>query len=436
MYSNLLHAFCSPIDPCTANEPSMLGWQLYCHPFPGAAVQLPHERGLIDHARLNSRLGLLAIMVAALQALTGGYAYAGAFDGEILNFSENQIYHSPEKPGFTCWVGLWQVPKGPIQCGFTQRTLSGDIHPVLETTNAGQTWTRAAGDIPIGFCRGMAVLDDGLTMVRRDWTSSATGISGYVQRSTDGGRNWGDWITLLPPDQYRTEPSLIRPLRDGRLVLMSGVYKRDPNNPKPDNNTILANDVKTMFISKDQGKTWGAPIMLMPKATGVGEESDFVELPNGDLLWVHRACHVSPDGKRYTENKLTSSVAKRTGDTFEPGPASVPFPVPSPLPRDSVGFPCVLLTTEGVILDLSHIGCHYSADLGRTWHQLMVGGRQLETPYYPQALQAADETIVVVGHRGGDDKFGTVDQAIIQQTFRLSPVSEQAIRSDGASVRP
>jgi hypothetical protein len=21
----------------------MLGWQLYCHPFPGAAVQLPHQ---------------------------------------------------------------------------------------------------------------------------------------------------------------------------------------------------------------------------------------------------------------------------------------------------------------------------------------------------------------------------------------------------------
>jgi hypothetical protein len=21
----------------------LLGWQLYCHPFPGAAVQLPHQ---------------------------------------------------------------------------------------------------------------------------------------------------------------------------------------------------------------------------------------------------------------------------------------------------------------------------------------------------------------------------------------------------------
>jgi hypothetical protein len=41
------------IELCVANERSALGWQLYCHPFPGAAVQLPHQRGFIDYAKLN-----------------------------------------------------------------------------------------------------------------------------------------------------------------------------------------------------------------------------------------------------------------------------------------------------------------------------------------------------------------------------------------------
>ena len=42
------------IGLCAANEPSMLGWQLHCHPFPGAAVQLPHQRWFIDYAKLNN----------------------------------------------------------------------------------------------------------------------------------------------------------------------------------------------------------------------------------------------------------------------------------------------------------------------------------------------------------------------------------------------
>ena len=36
-----------------ANERPTLGWQLYCRPFPGAAVQLPHQRRFIDSAKLN-----------------------------------------------------------------------------------------------------------------------------------------------------------------------------------------------------------------------------------------------------------------------------------------------------------------------------------------------------------------------------------------------
>jgi hypothetical protein len=134
---------------------------------------------------------------------------------------------------------------------------------------------------------------------------------------------------------------------------------------------------------------------------------------------MHRVCHVSPDFKRYTEEKLTQ-ITKKKDNTFTMGPTSVPFSLPSPLPQDSAGFPSLLLTTEGVILDLSHLGCHYSADLGQNWHKLIAGGRQLVAPYYPRGLQMGDGLILVVGHRGGDDKYGTVDQSIIQQTFRLS----------------
>ena len=45
----------SPIELCMANERPTLGWQLCCRPFPGAAVQLPHQRGFIDSAKLNRK---------------------------------------------------------------------------------------------------------------------------------------------------------------------------------------------------------------------------------------------------------------------------------------------------------------------------------------------------------------------------------------------
>jgi hypothetical protein len=41
------------------NDSSTLGWQMHCLPFPSAAVQLPHQRGFIDSAKLNNRQTLL-----------------------------------------------------------------------------------------------------------------------------------------------------------------------------------------------------------------------------------------------------------------------------------------------------------------------------------------------------------------------------------------
>ena len=49
--------------------------------------------------------------------------------------------------------------------------------------------------------------------------------------------------------------------------------------------------IRMMFLSSDEGKTWGPPIRLMPKEDGVGEEADFCELPNGDLFWIYRNEH-------------------------------------------------------------------------------------------------------------------------------------------------
>ena len=63
---------------------------------------------------------------------------------------------------------------------------------------------------------------------------------------------------------------------------------------------------------------------------------------------------------------------------------------------------------------------HWSADMGKTWNTLVADGKAISTYYYPKAIQMADGKILCVGHFGSDDVYGTVDQSIRLQTFRLA----------------
>ena len=85
----------------------------------------------------------------------------------------------------------------------------------------------------------------------------------------------------------------------------------------------------------------------------------------------------------------------------------------APFPHS--GFPELLKTRDGTILHIGTDGVWQTADGGTHWSKLDVPG----SPYYPRATQLNDGRILVVGHVGGDDEYGKVDQSIVQQTFRL-----------------
>jgi hypothetical protein len=195
---------------------------------------------------------------------------------------------------------------------------------------------------------------------------------------------------------------------------MAGVWKRG------DGEFPLARMTKMIFVSEDQGRSWGPPVTLMPTETGVCEESDFCELPNGDLFWVHRVEHYAaspvnasrPGAGPDLHSDRMQSIVRKKGAAWEPGPAG-----PAPFPHS--GFPCVLLTREGVILHLATDGTSWTSDLGKTWSRLSIPG----TGYYPCAMQLSGGTIICIGHVGGDDVYGGVDQSIVLQTFRLKAES-------------
>ena len=367
------------------------------------------------------RLSFLSIDSLALLVLARPAAFAQeprALRVKPVAYEHRQIYHSPETPGYTSWVGLWRTPEGHLQCSFRQMTGPKDkpVHsfPILESTDEGSTWKRVPGDVPVGGGRGMAVLPDG-ALVRPHWANDPQD-AGWVERSSDGGKTWGERTHFLSPQEYRTWPSVVRPLRDGRLVLMAGCWKRgDGKIPNP-------RMTKMMFVSQDGGRNWGEPVVLMPTEDGVCEESDFCELPNGDLFWIHRVEHfpqeevklppsAAPMGWLNGYSDRMQSLVRKEGEGWRPAP-----PVPAPFPHS--GFPEVILTREGIILHLATDGIYGTADTGRTWVRFDLPG----TGYYPRALQLPSGWIVCLGHVGSDDEYGTVDQSIVMDRFRLETI--------------
>jgi hypothetical protein len=386
---------------------------------------------------LSFVLGVLGIVFIPQMALLAdnGDSNAGLVKSvEAVGYVEKTIYHSPETPGYTAWVGLWQIPDGRIRCGFLQLTgPKGNIKsvsPNMESVDGGETWKMLPlppTDYATG--RGIAVLSDG-TLIRPVQISPSVG---YVQRSEDGGKSWSEPIYLLPLEtHYVGGATLLHPLRDGRVVAFTGAWKRDD---------VAVGGVlmpyqhsrqrKMMFISLDKGLTWGEPIELMSLEDGVCDESDFCELPNGDLFWVHRCeiypaklTEIPPGAARmglvptdpwynfYSDRK--QSITRKSGDTFIPEKPELMKGVPHS------GYPMILYTQEGIILNFQREAIYWTADLGKHWEKLNINISAIT--WYPKALQLADGKIICVSHVGLDDEYGTVDQSIFQQTFRLKVV--------------
>ena len=372
------------------------------------------------------RLRLLTCAVCALAMnITSSVAVASATD-----FVQTPIYHSPQTPGYTAWCKLWRTQDGNLRLAFQQVTgpvenwgKRQNVTVILESTDEAKSWKKLR-EVPArtsaasaadkiyaapgssAFCgHGLAVLPDG-TLVTGLWASGQE-KSGYIQRSVDDGATWSAPIYFLDPNEYKTYPTQIRRLHDGRLILVVGVVGQA--------------DVKTsrwllkeFFESRDDGKTW-SHIWTMPAETGLCEESDLAELDNGNLLFVHRAEHYN--GQNYLTSDRLQNVFRRNGDKWDVQPVEK-----SPFPHS--GFPELLKTRDGTILHIGTDGVWQTADGGKRWSKLDVPG----SPYYPQAAQLKDGRILVVGHVGGDDEYGKVDQSIVQQTFRLAPANGKPVK--------
>lgn len=359
------------------------------------------------------------------------------------------IYHSPQRPGYTAWVGAWIMPDDTLMTGFVQAT--GPVDPdsrartpasvleqfgnqrdrdpqrdfwgldmttrFLSSRDGGRRWTpsraeRFRAPAPFGYTSQATIaLRDG-TIVRRvngdDLRQEPdTPHTAFLQRLAPGAKRWSNPQVLLDPRRTTYQLSRIKYLRDGRLVATGNRWDVPASTSQGDRAKVPSTFL--LLVSSDKGRTWRNGLEI-PSSVGdlPGLEWDTGELPSGDLAAVMRTLE---NGKQVRKQALL----KRDGDKWVM--TSVKR---APMPHS--GHPELLATREGPVLDIATTGVRYTRD-GQRWVPLRFRGqgRKYRSAYYPRAVQTGNGVVYVFGHRGFDNPYAAVDQAITMDTFRLAP---------------
>ena len=229
-------------------------------------------------------------------------------DVQATDHQRRTIYHSPQSPGYTCWVNAWMMPDRSIMVSFYQATgpMQGrprapeDIQKklswphlsdprrdmtglnlcnvYLRSKDGGTTWEKVSEDAfrsPMnGIVMGTTGLRDG-TILRTVFGpylayDPVVPKTGLLQRSDDGTKTWGGVRRpYLHPRSSPFYPVRLRQLRDGRVAVIGGVAKMPCDRAWADYGQILE---PLLMISGDSGKTWEPPIPVIPegKPQGMG----------------------------------------------------------------------------------------------------------------------------------------------------------------------
>lgn len=395
----------------------------------------------------NGQLAAWCVVVCSLLGQMPSYSGEVGWHAEKL--SSQHLYHSPETPGWTSWMGAWQMPDGSLMACCTQAT--GKVQPhhksrdysglkidemYLHSRDGGKTWDHVSStDVSMGAGRSSGrgthanngpttiALKDG-SLIRRVYGFDYKMYdrlpgTGFLQLSTDGGNTWSAAPTttdggktwsdpspiqefLLDPSRFTIQPTRTQRLRDGRIVISGGMWHGQ--------HTQRARYEPFLAVSSDEAKTWKHIPFSGPAYDEAAKtqfnEWDFAELDNGDLLFVGR-----PDDN----SERSEGVLKKKGDGWE-----LVSIRKAGLPHS--GHPELLKTKEGPVLHIATTGVHWKTDPMDSWHELPFTGQKqpYRSHYYPVSLQTKDGRIYVFSHRGSDDYYGRYDQVLLMDVFQLA----------------
>jgi hypothetical protein len=203
----------------------------------------------------------------------------------------------------------------------------------------------------------------------------------------------------------------LRTLRDGTLVLCIPLAHRWGEGTDYPTRTAMRLDVAAdmqmmLCFSHDEGRTWSGPLPIYGGQNV--SETDFVELPDGNLLFFNNSIFANP-GRQFVY---------RDGSAYVPGP----------LQRVHSGTvpETVCLTDDGILVGCMRAGAYFwSDDLGQTWEPLQGIPDTIEV-YQPWIQYLGDGRVACAGHYGADDPVGLRDQYVSIHTFRVRVARRRA----------
>lgn len=395
----------------------------------------------LDRRSFLKRTGA-ALALSAEQDTSAAQTTAPVGQGavRVKTFESRTVYRSKQIPGYACWVsffpgesGVWYLtceevtrPAVPnprasrehlyafvVPDGYDKSTDQMEL-VMLESRDQLKSWNVISRE-PVRFQHsagsfGQARTKDGrfLRFVWNTYSLEPDANPGQILTvSADGGRTW----VPQPPIHDRRFCSYahrLRTLRDGTLVLALPIFPAwgkgtaSPTRICVDTNAVTAGGMNLMF-SHDAGRTWSAP---MPIYAGRRvSETDFVELPSGDLLCINNSIFANP-GRQ---------IIYRSEHGFVPGPFERSYSKVVP--------ETVCLTEDGLLVGcLRNSKYLWSDDLGMTWFPLSGVPEKIargKETYQPWIQYLGNNRFANAGHWGGDNRVGEFDQYIMVHLFEV-----------------
>lgn len=256
----------------------------------------------------------------------------------------------------------------------------------LRSTDGGRTWKeyRVLVDTPIDDRHGyLAQLSDGTLLFIFLVQFTSLGVDAapaYIMRSTDGGRTWDD------PRRIRM-PFPVEPKVEGRHCDPYGLFFTQPPLELPDGTLILpvfsmakSGKGTRCFAARsyDKGLTWPDFSLVAEDESGTNNycEPSIAVAPSGRWICVMRDEIYKVPGNPFAGYTLAPThwcVSDDEGRTW-----SAPEPMPTGFPGEGSGAPCIITTTEGILVFANARGVAFSWDSGKTWVPQM-----LNLGYYP-----------------------------------------------------
>ena len=275
---------------------------------------------------------------------------------------------------------------------------------LMASTDAAKTWheTGRTSEIELNSaadsgCLSPWPLPDG-RLLGVSW-----GMPGKVRQSTDNGFTWLPMRELMDPKYFDVAPFICRLLKDNKTLVIVCPYTHSwgPGHVLPgrlhSQPGQRAGWTTALIFSDDFGKTFSNPLPIYPAVPVT--ETEFIELPNGDLLFIHA---------KLFGGTAHRQLIRRTKLGW----------VPEPMETVSNNAPETFVRTdEGLLVGASRNAPYvWSDDEGVNWYPL-DGAKTGE--YQPRALMLPDNRVLFVWHHGGDLPYGQTDMYIGQHTFKV-----------------